>query len=149
MRFGNSFAHPSVMFRKSSFKFVGGYSEDFTHSEDFDLFSRFSRHFKLANIPERLTNYRIFEDQISSRYEDIQEHNSLAIIAREYQYRNQKNRFAFLIESGLLKARYAKVRGSLGSNFVLIVWLFLGLCFNLRPTLEYVRQFFSNSISNR
>ncbi len=58
--FDNPFVHSSMMLRKSALDVVGGYSNDPGRQppEDYELWSRISRRFKVANLPERLTIYR-------------------------------------------------------------------------------------------
>ena len=58
--FNNPFVHSSVMLRKSALDDVGGYSidQDRQPPEDYELWSRLSRRFQVANLPERLTIYR-------------------------------------------------------------------------------------------
>jgi hypothetical protein len=58
--FDNPFVHSSMMLRKSALDAVGGYSTDRSRQppEDYELWSRLARHYKVANLPERLTIYR-------------------------------------------------------------------------------------------
>jgi len=58
--FDNPFVHSSVMMRKSALEAVGVYSIDPARQppEDYELWSRLSRHYQVANLPERLTIYR-------------------------------------------------------------------------------------------
>jgi hypothetical protein len=58
--FNNPFVHSSVMIRKSALDRVGGYTTDPARQppEDYELWSRISRHYRVANLPERLTVYR-------------------------------------------------------------------------------------------
>jgi Glycosyl transferase family 2 len=58
--FDNPFVHSSVMMRKSALDVVGGYSTDPARQppEDYELWSRLSRRYQMANLPERLTIYR-------------------------------------------------------------------------------------------
>jgi hypothetical protein len=48
------------MIRKSALDRVGGYTTDPARQppEDYELWSRISRHYRVANLPERLTVYR-------------------------------------------------------------------------------------------
>jgi hypothetical protein len=57
--FDNPFVHSSVMIRRSVFERVGGYCEDKSRQppEDYELWSRVGRDFKLANISENLLAY--------------------------------------------------------------------------------------------
>lgn len=58
--FDNAFVHSSLMIRKSVFNDVGFYSTDTDRQppEDYELWSRVVRKFKVANIPEILHVYR-------------------------------------------------------------------------------------------
>jgi glycosyltransferase involved in cell wall biosynthesis len=58
--FNNYFVHSSVMMRKAALDEVGVYSTDRTRQppEDYELWSRIARRFRVANLPERLTIYR-------------------------------------------------------------------------------------------
>jgi glycosyltransferase involved in cell wall biosynthesis len=58
--FDNPFVHSSVMFRKSAVEGVGMYSTDPSKQppEDYELWSRLSRKWEIANIPEVLHIYR-------------------------------------------------------------------------------------------
>jgi glycosyltransferase involved in cell wall biosynthesis len=58
--FNNPFVHSSVMIRKSVLDRVGVYATDPARQppEDYELWSRISRHYRVANLPERLTIYR-------------------------------------------------------------------------------------------
>ena len=66
----NPFCHGSVVFRVSIFKDVGLYDEDFARCQDYDLYLRIIRKYKVANIPEFLYNWRDgfeFHNMISVR----------------------------------------------------------------------------------
>ena len=54
------FVHSSVMMRKSALDEVGVYTTDRSRQppEDYELWSRIARRFRVANLPERLTIYR-------------------------------------------------------------------------------------------
>jgi glycosyltransferase involved in cell wall biosynthesis len=58
--FHNPFVQSSVLIRKSALDAVGGYSTDPARQppEDYELWSRLARRYKVANLPERLTIYR-------------------------------------------------------------------------------------------
>jgi len=55
---GWSIVHPSAMIRKSSLEKVNGYDERYRTSQDLDLFLKLAEMGKLANIPEKLIDYR-------------------------------------------------------------------------------------------
>ena len=58
--FDNPFVHSSMMLRKSALDIVGGYTKDPVRQppEDYELWSRIARLYKVANLTERLTIYR-------------------------------------------------------------------------------------------
>jgi hypothetical protein len=58
--FNNPFVHSSVMMRKSALDRIGVYTTDPARQppEDYELWSRMSRQYRVANLPERLTIYR-------------------------------------------------------------------------------------------
>ena len=144
-RFGNCLAHPTMMFRRDVFNFIGGYSNDYQFAEDFDFFARISRNFEIANSPELLTNYRVFDGQISAQYIGIQENNSLAIIKREFNYHSYKPKYKFILESKILKFRFARTRELKFGGKKLVFWTLIGLLLNFRATFQYVRQALLNS----
>ncbi len=53
----NSFAHPTVMFRKQAWQKAGGYDERLNFSEDWDLWLRFGRLGKFHNFQEYFVYY--------------------------------------------------------------------------------------------
>lgn len=55
----NPLCHSAVMLRKSALLKVGGYRDFFVNSEDYDLWLRMSREFKLANLSEPLLRFRL------------------------------------------------------------------------------------------
>lgn len=65
--FNNPFVHSSVMMRKSALDQVGGYTTDPARQppEDYELWSRIARRFRVANLPERLTIYREMPSSMS------------------------------------------------------------------------------------
>jgi hypothetical protein len=63
----NPFVHSSVMMRKSALDHVGGYTTDPARQppEDYELWSRISKHYRVANLGERLTVYREIASSMS------------------------------------------------------------------------------------
>jgi hypothetical protein len=55
---GNCIYHPSVILRKSKILALGGYRPEFKNAEDYDLWMRTGRIYRLANIPVPLLRYR-------------------------------------------------------------------------------------------
>jgi hypothetical protein len=60
MLFNNYFVHSSMMIRRAVFDTIGVYSEDKSRQppEDYELWSRVIRSFKVANLPDVLLAYR-------------------------------------------------------------------------------------------
>jgi glycosyltransferase involved in cell wall biosynthesis len=50
--------HSAAMFRRADVAAVAGYDERFEYAQDYDLWSRLSRHRRLANLPQALVDYR-------------------------------------------------------------------------------------------
>lgn len=67
MLFDNPFVHSSVMIRRSVFEKVGNYSEDLSRQppEDYELWSRIMKKYKLANLPDVLMAYREVQGSMS------------------------------------------------------------------------------------
>lgn len=65
--FDNHFVHSSVTLRRAVFATVGGYSEDSSRQppEDYELWSRVMRTYKLANLPDVLMVYREVKGSMS------------------------------------------------------------------------------------
>jgi len=67
MYFNSSIAHPACIIRTSVFKDIGLYN-NYKHAEDFELFTRMIKKYKIYNIPMPLTKYMITTNQISHKY---------------------------------------------------------------------------------
>jgi len=80
LRFGNCFAHPTVMYRKAAFYKVGGYSNNFPFAEDYDLFARLSDVGQVANLPDLCVKYTIDSAQTSSIHLRQQISSAMAIV---------------------------------------------------------------------
>lgn len=73
MLFYCPFIHPSLLLRKSIINENELYFDsDFLHAEDYELWTRIVTFGKVANLPEKLTSYRIHHDQISQQHIDYQ-----------------------------------------------------------------------------
>jgi len=62
---GNSFIHPSLMFRIGALKKIGGYQIN-SHAEDLDMFLRLGEVSKLANMKEVLHLMRLHRESVTS-----------------------------------------------------------------------------------
>jgi len=75
-----TFAHPTVVFRKSAYDAVGGYRNRFgKHVEDTDLWLRLGLHGTFHILPIFGLNYYKSEGGISRKYERVQLINSLKV----------------------------------------------------------------------
>jgi len=64
----NPYVHGSLMFSKSAFEKIGGYSENFTTTQDFDLIVRMSTlENDFSAVPETLYKLRIHPKSITSK----------------------------------------------------------------------------------
>ncbi|WP_136682322.1 glycosyltransferase [Falsirhodobacter xinxiangensis] len=61
-RYVPALLHPTIMIRTAALRQIGLYSDRYKTAEDYDLFVRMGRKWRLANIPEALTEY-IVSDQ--------------------------------------------------------------------------------------
>lgn len=64
--------HPTVMMRADILKENGGYNDAFTHAEDYALWMKVIKKYKIANLPERLLYYRIHDLSVSKKYSSEQ-----------------------------------------------------------------------------
>ncbi len=80
MLFYCSFIHPSLLIRKSIINENKLYFDsDFIHAEDYELWTRIVTFGKVANLPEKLTSYRIHSEQISQQHIEYQKKQMLLI----------------------------------------------------------------------
>ncbi|RQO79795.1 hypothetical protein DBR40_02230 [Pedobacter sp. KBW01] len=80
MLFGNPFVNSTTMFKTNVFIELGGY-QNYTISEDFDLFIRMAEKYQVANLDETLVDYRIHSNNTSSLNLDIRLANERKIIS--------------------------------------------------------------------
>ncbi|KKQ86156.1 MAG: hypothetical protein UT08_C0001G0022 [Candidatus Woesebacteria bacterium GW2011_GWB1_38_8] len=62
--FGSPLAHPSVLIRRINDFY---YDENYQHVEDYELWFRLSKKYKMANIAKVLLNYRMYADSATNR----------------------------------------------------------------------------------
>ena len=69
LKWRNAFNHMAVIFKKSVVLSVGGYNDNLTYFEDYDLWIRLVQaEYKVSNIPEILVNVRIGNNMIGRRH---------------------------------------------------------------------------------
>ncbi|MBC9882141.1 glycosyltransferase [Bradyrhizobium sp. INPA01-394B] len=57
--------HPTAMVRKDAILAIGGYSPEYPHAEDLDLWLRLAERGKLANLAEPVLFYRLHDQSVS------------------------------------------------------------------------------------
>lgn len=77
-----AFYHPTVMYKRSMLLAIGGYTEKY--SEDFDLWWRISRGYKLGHLEDVLLDYRLSETSLSN----IDKKDEYDVDARKQLLRN-------------------------------------------------------------
>ncbi|WBU63488.1 glycosyltransferase [Paracoccus aerodenitrificans] len=60
-RYVPAMLHPTIMIRSEALQKVGVYSDRYRTAEDYELFMRMARDYRIANIPEVLTQYIVSE----------------------------------------------------------------------------------------
>jgi glycosyltransferase involved in cell wall biosynthesis len=80
LRFGNALPHPAVAFRKSIVLGAGGYRNVFPYAEDYDLWRRLEKFGTFEKVDKVLLDYRIHNDQISSRFLNEQDKSTWEIV---------------------------------------------------------------------
>jgi glycosyltransferase involved in cell wall biosynthesis len=79
--FENSFAHSTILFRKSILDVNGlKYDTNFQYVEDWNLWSQLSRYTKFSNIPTPLVEYRIAEK--GKKYREFQHSQKEKLISK-------------------------------------------------------------------
>jgi len=76
----NPFIHASVMMRRSVLETIGLYDENWRFGQDYELYFRIARRFKIANISESLLKHRLNNGSITRT--NNREQASLALKAR-------------------------------------------------------------------
>lgn len=109
--FGNCLVHPSIMFRKSQVLEVGAYTNNYQHAEDYDLYVRMLDNYKFSAIQLPLTKYRVFDDQISTKFREEQLLASELILRSYFQKRNGVTQLREFLHVRILRMRFCRKRG--------------------------------------
>lgn len=82
--FDSSFAHPTVMFRRTIYESLGGY-KDMMPIEDLEYWHRMAKaNIKMANLPEVLLLYRVHGDNVSIKNNDEKKKSLIKCLYSEY-----------------------------------------------------------------
>ena len=89
----NAIIHPSIMFRSEIIALSGGYDENYSDCEDFELFLRIGNKIKFANLPERLHSMRIREGSIMT--DEVKKRiKQYYLVSKLYTYKYNHNNIA-------------------------------------------------------
>ncbi len=112
----NCFWHGSVLFRHSSIKAVGGYTEAFTTAQDYDLWLRFAQRYPLENLPTPLYAYRFNPNAVT--FKRIISQQRLAQVARELAKARENGQPEDAVLQGLSTFLAAPLTGAEGKEIV-------------------------------
>lgn len=77
----NCMMHPTMLIRKSILeKYNLKYDENYIHCEDYKLWIEMDKHSELANIPEVLLIHRVYDEAVSVKFAELQQHISSKIL---------------------------------------------------------------------
>lgn len=82
LKYGNSFVHGSVMFRRRAYTEAGGYDKGFTYSQDYDLWLRISENWACSNLSKYLYFLREHDHSISMQYSEEQLSYAVAAVLK-------------------------------------------------------------------
>lgn len=68
MESGIKLLHSTMIARTELVRQVGGYRAPFRYSQDYDLYLRLAGVTRMANLEEKLVDYRVYSDQVSTRH---------------------------------------------------------------------------------
>ena len=74
--------HPTVMINKTLLGSALVYDEAYPHAEDYELWLRLSLNYKLANISAPLLEYRVHDESITQKYNDIAIESTIQALSR-------------------------------------------------------------------
>lgn len=141
MLFRNQFINPSVVYKTEVAKEVGGYEID-NFCEDYCLYSKISKKYKMANIPEFLTLYRIHDANMSiTEKKDTVRKSEFQILEGLYD--------RFNLDNYLLKIPIAHIENNykiLDSN--LIIDFFEKIISKNNIELFYEKKYFNEVMFN-
>lgn len=89
----NCMMHPTMIIRKSALiKYKLKYDEKYIHNEDYKLWIELNKKTQLANIPEVLLIHRVYDNAVSVKYAQLQQHITSKIlwenIIESYEWHN-------------------------------------------------------------
>ena len=126
--FKNTFTHCAVMFRRDVVSQLGGYDENLTSAQDYDLWSRISFRWDVANIPEVLVRWRKWGSGISTKKQKEQQEMAKEVSRRNLEYVLGESIDDFTFES--FRLLYCPSSGAFDLNKVNLLITNLGRLLN-------------------
>lgn len=114
MFLNNMFIHPVVMIRTEAVNDRYNYRENYTASEDYDLFFRILEVGKVHNLPDVLIDYEVNFESISSQKRNTQVINRIKIIALNFKF----FKYGFYPYYGLLRNMFMLLFGRKTTNAI-------------------------------
>lgn len=120
--FKNQIVHSSALFRKKTIEEAGYYEEKYRCAQDFDLWFRVSRKYKIANLPKILTKNRIHGQSITETLETskMQKQFVLEIIFNNVNYYIDLDKKDFKIFCDAVK--WGKIPSF--KNLIKAIWIY-------------------------
>jgi glycosyltransferase involved in cell wall biosynthesis len=87
--------HPSAMLRRQALLDIGGYDEDLCPSEDLDIWLKLGERGRLANLPDRVLQYRQHDQSVSEVYQQQQTAKRRECCERAWQRRGVVGQYRF------------------------------------------------------
>jgi hypothetical protein len=138
------FIHPSVVLRKNVLEdYQIEYESSYLHAEDYALWIKLSKLGKFHNINQVLLNYRIHEEQISSKFLDFQI-EQMKKIQMDYIFQN----FPFLEKKEIDFIFFDE--GNIDINIIIrqLERIIYDKCLNSNAKKRFVSKKFKNLVIN-
>lgn len=100
----NPFLHPAVTMRVAALREVGFYSEAYPAAEDFELFWRLARRYKVANLKQEVVEYVVSPTGISGKRRRRQILTRLRILLENFDPRVRESWLGLIKNTALLFA---------------------------------------------
>lgn len=113
--YGNPLMHSSIFFRKEIIGKLEGYDEKYKYAEDYELYTRLVKKYKIINLPEVLIKFRIHNKSIGqvSETKKIQEETCQKIIFNYINYYYKLKWNDFKIFYNVIRNKHPKFRNFL------------------------------------
>lgn len=143
LRYGNCLVHPSIMYKRAPVLQVGGYTDNYSYAEDFDLYMRMIDEYEFGAMKMQLTSYRVFPDQISSKNSEIQLSSSIQILKQISKNENWFIATKRKLNISVLKLRQKKFEHGAGW-LSLAIFLWMNLVLSPIATCQFMKYSMRN-----